>query len=187
MRVTGSDFDDAGQWFLKVEKPNDQFQTWYLVNGPVGIGEDQKAIIVEQFPCYGLYDASESDPTFDQYWGAKDGEWKLFKNRDGFQVLGNPKTLFGDDSDTPTTKRILVRQHKVTMLIGKLGGSISAGGTQSATVWIGAGGSESSSGSTVTLRDWFIPSGKSIASGTKIEGHLINGVWYLSEAGACPT
>jgi hypothetical protein len=121
-----------------------------------------------------LYDAGLGSPSYGDYWGAKSATWKLAPNRDGFKIIGN--VLDGS---------VLIRQHKVTQLIGKLGGDLNAGSSVSASVYVGAGGSEAGSEYSVTLQDWLIASGKKIASDAKIIALLINGVWYLSEAGSC--
>lgn len=174
MRVTGAAHDAAGQFYLRVDKPDDSFQTYYLVNGPFPIPAGKFGVADDDYPCYAAYDDGSGTPAFGDSWGAKSGSWKLAPNRDGFDVLGNS-----------TAGRVLVRQHKVTQLIGKLAADLSSGSTASATVWLGAGGSEAASGYSATLQDWLIPSGQKLASGTSIIAHLINGVWYLTEAGAC--
>lgn len=174
MRVTGASNDAAGQFFLKVDKPSDSFETYYLVNGPFPILAGKYGVASDQYPCYAAYDDGLGTPAYGDSWGAKSGSWQLAPNRDGFDILGNP-----------TAGRVLVRQHKVTSLIGKLAADLNSASSASATVWLGAGGSEAASEYSVTLQDWLIPSGQKLASGTAIIGHLINGIWYLSEAGAC--
>jgi hypothetical protein len=171
MRITGANVDNSGQSYLTVEKPNANFETYYLINGPFQISVGKYGVATDQYPCYALYNDGDGAPSYGQSWGAKNAQWKLGINRDGFDILGNP-----------TNGRVLVRQHKVTQLKGKLAADINSGSTASATVWIESGASEYS----VTLQDWMIPSGDKILSGTPIIGLLINGVWYLIAGGDCP-
>ncbi len=174
MRITGAGNDAAGQFFLLVNKPSNSFETWYLINGPFPILAGKYGSTCDRYPCYAAYDDGMGTPAYGNSWGAKSGTWKLAPNRDGFDIVGNP-----------TAGRVLVRQHKVTSLIGKLAADLNAASTASATVWLGPGGSEAAGEYSVSLQDWLIPSGRKIVSGTAIIAHLINGIWYLSEAGTC--
>lgn len=70
-----------------------------------------------------------------------------------------------------------------SVVIGKLDGSLSRGGSATVSVWSGGGGSESDSGANITARDWLMKSGATaIAAGKKVVCRLINGTWYVTEA-----
>ena len=59
-----------------------------------------------------------------------------------------------------------------------LNGSLSRGGTVSATLAVG--------GASIDVKDWnFIPTGKSVPSGTRVFVMLEDGTWWLMEVNAC--
>lgn len=73
--------------------------------------------------------------------------------------------------------------HKHEWHLAKLDGSLSTGGTATASIWTWDGSSFADSGDDVTVHDWLLASGQTVASGTKviIELHR-TGIWIVTEA-----
>lgn len=169
MRPTGAAIRDDGQFYITVDKPNANFETWYEISGPFITPAGRYGVTVES-PCWVTYDTGS--PVYGQSWGAKSGQWTLSTGRDGFKVYG---TVDASNS------RMLVRQREVTLLKGKLDGDLEAGSTSSCVVWVESGACEYS----VTIKDWLLASSTKIVDETPVFGMYINGIWWMSEAGAC--
>jgi hypothetical protein len=89
MRVT-TPTTVGDEMIVNVAKPDATFRWQYLVNGPDTVENSATArglgtwlYETERI----LYDTS-STPAFDQHWGPKSGEWKLYQHRPGFVVDG---------------------------------------------------------------------------------------------------
>jgi hypothetical protein len=95
MRLTG-DVDSSHR--LKVSKPNDLQQKFFLVNGSVAVpsgGNGRGSWLSEDAAPSGLrvaFDSVDGTPGFGESWGAKSGQWTVAKFRAGFTVLGDADT-----------------------------------------------------------------------------------------------
>lgn len=178
MRVTGvcdpSTVDN--QIVLQVDQPNGS-DAIYCVNGPNVIkaqsgGTSYFGACSLDFPNMVLYDSNTGTPAVNDVWGPKSGSWKLAKNYTGFRVFAQP-----------TAGRVLVTQSPGTgAWIGILQGTLAYGSSASVTLYQGTPGSETA-GSTVTCYPWMMNTGDSIATHTGVVGCVVNGYYYVFNAG----
>jgi hypothetical protein len=180
MRITGAENTDQPEHAIRfiVEKPNDDFKTHYLVNGPKAVpeGKDGFGTTLAQAD-YVAYDDGDGTPNIaDIEWGAKQDQWTLAKYRPGFHIEGGTKLTAGVNA-------VVARQRVVTDMIGKLtgGSAIAKGSTGSVTVWMGAQGAEAASEYVLTCSaEW-----AAVEPDLWLAISLFNGVWYVSPL-ECP-
>lgn len=92
MRITGV-VTLGGQPVLKIDKPNDDPQQIYLVNGPVAVAHNSGGTPGRGIGSflwhadYVLYDTDET-PAYGETWGPQDDTWTIKKNGTGFTILG---------------------------------------------------------------------------------------------------
>jgi hypothetical protein len=172
MRITGAENTDEPEHAIRfiVEKPNDDFKTHYLVNGPMAVseGKDGFATTLAQAD-YVAYDDGDGTPSIsDIEWGAKEDQWTLAKYRPGFHIDGGTKTTAGVNA-------VVARQMIVTELIGKAGSSISKGSSGDVAIWMGQSGAEAVTEYTINCSAL----GAAITSAKWVVVFLRHGVWYV--------
>jgi hypothetical protein len=89
MRLTTPTTVD-GEMLVTATKPSSTSQRLYLVNGQDAVEDSATARGWGTWVWdsdWVLYDTTDT-PTVGDEWGAKEGEWKLFKNRTGFLATG---------------------------------------------------------------------------------------------------
>jgi len=157
MRISGEETVGGRTRFI-VAKPDSTFRRkGYLVNGPFAIGIG-KAGSGTRDTTYALCSSSAS-PVRDQWWGAKDGEWKLFQHRPGFLVLGNYQ-------GTGDGQRAIVEPFEVTELWGTLDGAFAQGSSATMSIFFRDGATWTDSSMNVTVYDRLLKTGATdIASG----------------------
>ncbi len=174
MRVTGLDTTSPRRVYT-VTKPDTTFGRLYLFNGPVVCKySGSKRGTAQAMPIIrASYDTGT--PANGEGWGPKPSQWTLAKSY--------PEVALVQGVDA--SRGFLVAQwHPIDILIGKLAGSLSQGGSATMNVWAGTANSEAVISSlTVTVYDWLMKSGATaIASGKKVVAKNINGNWYVIEA-----
>lgn len=172
MRITGAENTEQPEHAIRfiVEKPNDDFKTHYLINGPMAVaaGDDGFGTTLAQADYVAYRSASGTPALSDWEWGAKSGQWTLEKNRPGFHVCGGTKTTAG-------VNVMVARQRVVTDLIGKADSSISKGSTGTVSVWMGAQGAEAATEYDLTCSAL----GAAMTSAKWAVIFLRHGVWYV--------
>ncbi len=82
--------------------------------------------------------------------------------------------------------RVAVVGSQSGMVVGKLDGSLSQGGTATVSVWEWNGSAFADRGDNITVHDWLMKVGATaIASGKKVTCVMMNGIWVVWEA-ECP-
>lgn len=170
MRITGAEDHNHSLRYL-IHKPNSDFHTHYLVNGPASVPVDKDGFCTTLSQAgFVAYNSSAGTPAAHEEWGAKSGQWTLEKNRPGFIIDGGEKTTAGVTA-VGATQRI------VTDLIGKADSSISNGSTGTVSIWMGASGSEAATEYDLTCRARF-----GAVTGSKWAAIAFrNGVWYVGK------
>jgi hypothetical protein len=172
MRITGAENTDQPEHAIRfiVEKPNDDFKTHYLVNGPMAVseGKDGFATTLAQAD-YVAYDDGDGTPNIaDIEWGAKQDQWTLAKYRPGFHIAGGTKLTAGVNA-------VVARQRVVVQLKGKPDADIAKGSSGDVTIWMGQGGSEAAVEYVLTC--WAL--GAAVTSGNWVVVWLDSGTWYV--------
>jgi hypothetical protein len=172
MRITGAENTDQPEHAIRfiVEKPNDDFKTHYLINGPTRVpaGTDGFATTLAQ-AGYVAYNGSDGVPSIsDIEWGAKQNQWTLAKYRPGFHICGGTKTSAG-------VTTVVARQRVVTDLIGKADSTISQGSAAgTVSIYMGAANSEAATEYDIEAYARFIQ----IDADWWCSVGLRNGAWY---------
>jgi hypothetical protein len=181
LRATGVDAVD-GQAVLLTDKPNDQFQRWYHVNGPVPVKSGQYGNCLAEFPRLAAWEGS-SEPQFGETWGATKDSWKLNKNQPGFTILGTTAPAHPDD---PNSSLAIVRQQQLTTLYGTLATGFYAGDPSFVVnILAGPAGAEVASGLSVHAADGLLLPGEIAPQGMRAVLHWINDAWYVTDLLGC--
>ena len=169
-----------GQSVLTGDKPDATDSRLYAINHRFDIGAGKYGRCAYDTPVKALYDTADGTPANNELWGPESGSWKLVKYATGFQILGGVNT----DYSTVMVQAIPApaRWHWA-----KLDGTLSAGGSATASIWNWNGSALVDSGNNVTVYDWLLGTGETIASGKKIkiDLHLESQRWYVTSA-ECP-
>ena len=126
-------------------------------------------------PTMALCDSGTA-PTAGETWGIKTGEWKLFRHRPGFRILGGVQ-------GTGTGQRALVLPEPVLQLWGVLAGALAQGGSANMTVYYRDGGAWTSTSETITVYDRLLKVGAAdIQSGKWVVADWYGDRWWASAA-----
>lgn len=199
MRPTGTEIIN-GKWTIQIDKPNDTFMRYYLVNGPCRIKPDsgtsignvkRLATLYDDYPKYALIEKDgEGDfPAFGDEWGPKNDSWALHKGRSGFTIWDTDKEkVIGVGGESASTLyRALVKQIEIRTVKAKLTSSLAQGSTATAMIWVkNEVGSNVVSEYEITVEDWLLKASTNVASGTAIIVEYMNGAWVVTEIGDCP-
>ena len=174
MRISGEETVGGRTRFI-VAKPDSTFRRkGYLINSPFAIGIGKSGSGTRD-TTYALCSSSAS-PVRDQWWGAKDGEWKLFQHRPGFLVLGNYQ-------GTGDGQRSIVEPFEVTRVRCVLAATLNQGSAAAGTIYMRDGSARTDSGcDDITIYDDLLPSAGSIASGGIVWADWYCDRWWAIEA-----
>lgn len=172
MRINSAENTDPVAGIIRYicDKPDDEFCTNYMVNGPMAVpaGKDGFCSTLAE-SGYVAYREAAGTPVNGEEWGAKDGQWTLEKNRPGFIIDGGTKNTGGVDA-------VSARQLIVRDLIGKADADIAKGSTGTVSVWMGAQGAEAATEYDITCSALWA----AITGSLWVAIAFRNGVWYVS-------
>lgn len=171
MRIEGrSAVSNYAPVILKCNKPNTTFQRYYAINGPKPVAAGSGGVCITTFGLeFGaLYNTSDGTPAYGESWGAKSGEWKLFKNRPGFTIQGGP-----------INGRVTVVQEVVNRLRATLDGDLTVGSSIGATLVDCAEMS-------LTVWDDLLDTGYKLAEDDTVRLQWYAGKWYVDQSKQCP-
>jgi hypothetical protein len=171
MRINSAENTTAPSGVIRYicDKPDDEFCTNYMVNGPMAVpaGKDGFCTTLAE-SGYVAYRSGSGTPVNGEEWGAKDDQWTLEKNRPGFIIDGGTKTTAG-------VTAVSARQLVVRDLIGKPDSSISKGSTGTVSIWMGASGAEAATEYDITCS----AKGAAVTGSKFVVVFFRNGVWYV--------
>lgn len=174
IEITGSQLptNSAGIVYTAT-RPSATLGKLYAVNSAVPVPEGSTGVCAFGGIVEMLY--FDGTPALGDGYGVKVSSFALTK---GGPRCAHTHALFN------STDKILTGEFlPVTVLLGKLDGILSQGGSQTVSVWAGAAGSEADTGWNVTAYDWLMKSGATaIASGKKVKLDWIGNAWYVVEA-----
>lgn len=87
LRITTPSTVD-GEKVINIAKPDGTYRWRYLINGPDDVGNGDPGWGTYAFDSDKILYDTGSTPAFDEWWGPKSGEWKLFQHRPGFKLDG---------------------------------------------------------------------------------------------------
>lgn len=133
MRPTGLSFNQSGNWFVTVTKPDDTFRRRYYINGPVAVPDggygdcsDGTYPTLASFPGTGTFNSHRTN------FGVESGSWELKKGGVGrFKYLGGGN--YAQNDAFPTAVSVF-QQADCETLIVQATGAVSPGSSYSFNV-----------------------------------------------------
>lgn len=125
-----------------MRQPNSFGSIWgHRINGPTPVADGAFGVCTLTGVIAGLYDTADGTPAHGEYWGPRNGSWKLRKNTSGWRVL----------ADGDSTGIAYVQHWPSQTLVGKTDAAITKGNSGTISIyWGSAGATISDTGENVT-------------------------------------
>lgn len=107
MRPAGR-VEDDDVWVMKCAKPDSDGGTFHVFNGPLKVKAGNRGNCTVESPILALYETADGTPQTGEEWGAKNGSWKLHKQRTGYKVIAEGETYLVEVIRMPTTAAMVL-------------------------------------------------------------------------------